>query len=86
MIIISLSIGALFFICTLSAYILGLRHGKTLASGNIPKLQLNPIQAIIERVDAKKEAEEAKKIEDELATVMGYSAEAALLAAKAKGR
>jgi hypothetical protein len=60
--IISSFLGAFFFLCLLKAYILGLKHGKELIKGNIPKLNINPVQAVKNHIEEK---EDKKVFEEE---------------------
>ena len=80
--LIGLSLGAVIFIITITAYTLGLRHGRELAKGNIPKLSINPIPSIVRAVEKREEEKRAKELGEELADVMSYSKESALEAVK----
>lgn len=77
--IVGLCVGVVFFLCTISAYILGLGHGKQLGNNKVPVINLNPVKAIIEQAKGEKEE---KKIDDELTDIMEYSRESALEAIK----
>jgi len=80
--LIGLSLGAVIFIITITAYTLGLRHGRELTKGNIPKLSINPIPSIVRAVEKREEEKRAKELGEELADVMSYSKESALEAVK----
>ena len=80
--LIGLSLGAAIFLCTITAYTLGLRHGRELTKGNIPKLSINPIPSIVRAVEKREEEKKAKELGEELADVMSYSKESALEAVK----
>ena len=80
--LIGLSLGAVIFIITITAYTLGLRHGRELTKGNIPKLSINPIPSIVRAVEKREEEKKAKELGEELADVMSYSKESALEAVK----
>lgn len=72
--LIGLITGLVFFIATISAYTLGLKHGKQLSNGNIPKINLNPTKTIVEV----KENKAQKKLDDELEDIMGATKESML--------
>ena len=78
--ILGLITGLVFFIATMTAYTVGLRHGKQLSNGNIPKVNLNPVKAIVEA----KEKKETKKAEEELMDIMSATKEGMLEAIKVK--
>ena len=80
--LIGLGVGLVFFLCTITAYTLGLRHGRELTKGNIPKLSINPIPSIVRAVEKREEKKKAKELGEELADVMSYSKESALEAVK----
>jgi hypothetical protein len=78
-ILIGLIIGLVFFIATITAYTIGLKHGKLLSNNLTPKIELNPLKPILQAVEQKKE--EAKAT-GELTDIMDYSRETALEAIK----
>ena len=80
--IIGLCAGLVLFLCTIKAYTLGIRHGRELAKGNIPKLSINPIPSIVRAVEKREEEKKAKELGEELVDVMSYSKESALEAVK----
>ena len=80
--LIGLSLGAVLFIATITAYTLGLRHGRELSKGIMPRLELNPVKPILKAVERVKEEKKAKELGEELADVMSYSKESALEAVK----
>lgn len=58
-----LILGLVFFIACIKAYAMGLAHGKDIAKGVAPKMEVNPVKAV---VDYKYERA-AKKRNDEIA-------------------
>jgi len=80
--LIGLSLGAVLFIATVTAYTLGLRHGRELTKGITPRLELNPIKPILKAVERVREEKKVKELGEELADVMSYSKESALEAVK----
>jgi len=80
--LIGLSLGAVIFIITITAYTLGIKHGRELSKGITPRLELNPIKPILKAVERVKEEKKAKELGEELADVMSYSKESALEAVK----
>jgi hypothetical protein len=83
--LIGLITGLFLFICCLTAYTTGLRHGKTLSKGEVPKLELNPLKPIIRTVNQHKQAKEQEQAFDDLDVLMNYNKVKALEAIKAKG-
>lgn len=77
--ILGLITGLVFFIATMTAYTVGLKHGKQLAKGNIPKVNLNPVKAVVEVIEQKKEE---KKADTELEDIMSATREGMLEAIK----
>ena len=77
-IVLGLAIGLVLFIATIKAYILGLKHGKQLGQGDIPKIEINPIKPIIEAIEAHKNKPETDGLEE----IMSFSMESALEAIK----
>ena len=80
--LIGLSLGAVIFIITITAYTLGIKHGRELSKGITPRLELNPIKPILKAVERVKEEKKAKELGEELADVMSYTKESALKAVK----
>ena len=80
--LIGLSLGMVLFLCTITAYTLGIRHGRELAKGIMPRLSINPVKPILKAVERVKEEKKAKELGEELADVMSYSKESALEAVK----
>ena len=76
-IITALLIGA-FFMCT-GSYWIGVKHGKLLSNGIIPKINLNPFKTIIQAVEDKKNTD---KVTEELTDIMGATRESMLKAIK----
>jgi hypothetical protein len=81
-ILIGLSLGLVLFLCTISAYITGVEHGRELSKGNVPKLNLNPVKAITKAVEQHKEEKKVDELTQELTTIMNYTKESALEAVK----
>jgi dihydropteroate synthase len=77
-ILIGLLIGGLFFIATITAYTLGLKHGKQLSNAVIPQVNINPIKPIVEAIEQKKEEKEAEV----LTNIFEYTSETAMQAIK----
>lgn len=75
-------LGLCFFITTIKAYTLGLSHGKQLANGNMPRVDVNPVKSVIKAVENRAEKKEAEKIGDEIEEILGYDYGAALNAVK----
>lgn len=76
--ILGIVLGLCFFIATISAYILGLKHGKQLSNGSIPTVNINPIKPIINAVEQQKQKREEKEIDKELADIFDYNIETAM--------
>jgi len=53
--------GLFLFLCSISSYVLGLKHGKQLSEKIIPTLN-NPIKEVIQHFEAKKEENEIKSV------------------------
>lgn len=77
-----LLIGLFLFICCIKAYTIGLKHSFELVKGNVPKLNLNPIQPLIKAVEEHNEQKEAEKAAEELTDIMSASMESMLQAVK----
>ena len=58
-IVIGLCVGMVFFLCTLKAYTLGIKHGKQLSDKIIPTLELNPLKEVLEHKNEKVEIKSA---------------------------
>ena len=82
-IILAITLVVAFFMC-IKAYTLGLKHGKQLSNGIVPKLELNPIKPIIEAIEQHKETKEQIKITNDLDEVMGATKESMLNSIKAR--
>ena len=80
--LIGLCLGAILFLCSITVYTLGLRHGRELSKGIMPRLSINPIPSIVRAVEKREEEKRAKELGEELADVMSYSKESALEAVK----
>jgi hypothetical protein len=70
--IIGLVLGLIFFIATIKAYSLGLQHGKQISNGNTPKLELNPVTAIKQHIEAKAEKEQADMVSQGWENIFAY--------------
>lgn len=82
-ILIGLFIGIVFFIATISAYILGIKHKKQIDQGVIPKI--NPVKVIMDNVEQYRAEKKQEESEEELADIMSYTKESALKAIKKEG-
>ena len=51
-IIVGLVIGFVFFVATVAAYAVGVKHGRVIAEGRIP--EMNPVKAVVEQVQEMK--------------------------------
>lgn len=71
-ILIGLSVGIVFFLCALKAYVTGLEHGKKLVNNQVPSVNLNPVTAIKEVVEEHKSKAEEKKILDDMENLFKY--------------
>lgn len=80
--IVGLSLGLVLFLCAITAYAIGLKHGRALAKGNIPEVRLNPVKATIQAVEQRSQKKEAAKVTDELSDMLNYDISAALDAVK----
>ena len=78
----SMAIGLCFFITCITAYTIGLKHGKAIQNGITPKVNLNPVKAITEAIEQHEQKKEEKETEAQLADVFSYSRESALKAIK----
>lgn len=70
-----------FFMC-ISAYALGLSHGKQLSEGRVPKVDLNPVRAVTKAVERHEKKQEEKKADNDLNEIMSYNLNTALSAIK----
>lgn len=55
---IGLSVGMVFFIVSIKAYTIGLKHGKEIKQGNTPEIKVNPVTIF---KDHKQEVENKKQ-------------------------
>jgi hypothetical protein len=65
----------------ISAYLLGVKHGKCMSKGNVPP---QPIKAIVEPIKAKIEDKENEPIINAIQNIMSYDASVAMQAVKQK--
>jgi hypothetical protein len=77
-ILIGLIVGSVFFIATVKAYTLGLKHGRQLNNNQIPNIEINPVKPIVEAIEQKKEEKEAEI----LTNIFEYTSETAMQAIK----
>jgi hypothetical protein len=70
------------FFMSISAYILGLKHGKQLSNNIIPSVNLNPTKPIIEAVKIHKENKVAESLQNELTDIMNADRDTMLNAIK----
>jgi hypothetical protein len=61
---IGLCVGAILFLCTMTAYITGLKHGKAMSNNQIPQVNINPVKPIVEAIEQKKEEKQAEVLTD----------------------
>jgi hypothetical protein len=80
--IVGLCFNVAFVLCVLIAYITGLKHGKLMIQGSIPKIELNPVKPILKAIEKHKEEKEVKALGDDLTEALGYSKESAMIAVK----
>lgn len=57
-IILGLAIGLVFFIATITAYIIGIKHGRTIKADGVPNI--NPIKAVM---DVKQDIDTKKQVD-----------------------
>ncbi len=71
--IFGIALGLFFFIATIKAYTIGLKHGKQLANKEVPTINLNPIKAYTEHKE-EKEAKTQRELELEgIANIFSYT-------------
>lgn len=75
--ILSATLVVAFFMCV-SAYCLGLRHGKQLSNGKVPEVKLNPVKTVTEALKEVKQAKIQDKLNEELTDIMGVTKESML--------
>ncbi|QGZ99424.1 hypothetical protein [Dehalobacter restrictus] len=80
--VIGLCVGTIFFIVTILAYTLGIKHGKLLSQKIVPEVNFNPIQAITKAVEQHKEKVEAEEASNDLDALLNYNIETALAGIK----
>lgn len=77
-----LFVGALFAIFIVASYWKGVEHGKKFVNKEIPKIITNPITAVAEFVEKKKDEQKNDEMMKEMETIVNYDAETALDAIK----
>lgn len=70
--ILGLVTGLVLFLCTILAYILGIKHGKQLSQSSVPKLNINPVQVYKEHKTAKEEKAQQDKIQQGWENILNY--------------
>lgn len=80
--LIGISLGLFFFICTVSAYLMGFRHAKQMDKGIAPELNLNPVKALNKAIEQKETKKEEAETRQELDEILNYSKDKALEAIK----
>lgn len=70
--IIGLVLGLIFFIVSIYAYTLGLKHGKALSNGNVPTININPIEAVKKHIEAKEEKKQADIVAQGWENIFSY--------------
>jgi len=71
--ILGLSLGLIFFLCTIYAYTTGLKHGKQLSNNNIPQLNINPVKAYKEHKEEKEVKKEVDKYTQGWQNILAYT-------------
>jgi hypothetical protein len=66
------------------AYALGIKHGKQLSNGIIPKIE-NPVKTVVKAVEQHKAEKEATKLSDELNAMLNVTKESMLETVKRRG-
>lgn len=72
------------FFMSVSAYTLGLKHGKQLSSNSIPNVTLNPVKKVVQAVEQHKAKQEEKEVVDELNEIMSATKESMIQAIKSE--
>lgn len=62
-ILLGLGVGLVFFISTIKAYTLGLKHGKQLVNNEVPRVE--PIKEIFEKAEENKKVKEFESAMEE---------------------
>lgn len=73
--ILGIVLGLFFFISTIAAYTLGLKHGKQLGNREMPTINLNPVKAYTKHVEAKAEKTQQDLIDEGFKNIMSYTGE-----------
>ena len=68
--VIGLLAGVVFFVCTISAYVLGIKHGKSIKHGGVPNL--NPIKAHKEKKNQEVLKQEMDKFSEGLQNLLNF--------------
>jgi len=70
--IFGIALGLFFFIATIKAYTIGLKHGKQLANKEVPTINLNPIKAYTEHKEEKEAKTQQDLLEEGYQNIMNY--------------
>lgn len=70
---IGMAIGLCFYLSNIKAYTRGLQHGKDLDKGNVPSINLNPVQAVREYKKEVKEEQQADIISKGIENLFNYT-------------
>lgn len=54
-IILGLALGLIFFIATIKAYTIGVKHGKQLSQSIVPNVNINPVKTFKDYLDKKEQ-------------------------------
>jgi hypothetical protein len=70
--ILGLSLGLVLFLCTIIAYTTGLKHGKMLGNAVVPKIEINPVKAVKQHIEAKEEKKQQDLAAEGWANILSY--------------
>jgi hypothetical protein len=71
--IIGMGAGCVFFIACLKSYTIGLKHGKQIASKEVPTININPIEPIKEVLKDKAADKQEELINQAYQNIMNYT-------------
>jgi hypothetical protein len=69
-------LGIVLFLCCLISYITGFKHCKAMSKGEVPKLNLNPVEAIKKHIEVKEEKKQVDKYTEEWNNLFSYTGDA----------
>jgi hypothetical protein len=69
----SMIVGLCFFISTIKAYSVGIKHGKEIGKGIVPSINLNPAKAYKEHVEAKEEKKATDEYAEAWSNILSYT-------------